>query len=311
MSKSSLSYLIQIFLFVIILTYIVDKVIYLSINQISKQVYTGQTVGKLNHYLKQKDDLNFIVFGSSRANHHIDPVKIETKSFNMGMDGTKIVYSNTLIKLLPKNKKQTVLLHISPKNSVSTNYKGEDVINLSTLFHQQDIVKNEIKKYNQNKLIQDIFWCQIYNNSALGIIKNYFIPNYNYKSYFGFDPIFVSEEQHKIFNLVLDKWEPQNCNQTFKLNQVYMSSLKELKKFCEENNKTLILYTSPIYRDDCKEDDLKLSEFLEKEGFNYWNYSDYFKNDNSLVNWKDNTHLSNIGAEIFTQEIKNRLNRMN
>ena len=64
-------------------------------------------------------------------------------------------------------------------------------------------------------------------------------------------------------------------------------------------------------KDENEEDDLKLSEFLEKEGFNYWNYSDYFKNDNSLVNWKDNTHLSNIGAEIFTQEIKNRLNRMN
>jgi len=293
------------------MTFVLDKVIYLSINKISKQVYTGQTGGKLNQYLKQNSDLNFIVFGSSRANHHIDPEKIDSKSFNMGMDGTKIVYSNTLIKLLPKNKKQTVLLHISPKNSFNSEYHGEDISKLSTLYHQNDIVRNEIKNFKQNKLIQDFFWCQIYNNSALGIIKNYFMPKYDYKTYFGFDPLIVSKEQNKIFSLVLEKWKPQNCSTNIELNPVYKSSLSDLKEFCKDNNKTLILYTSPIYRDDCKEDDIKLTEILKKEGFIYWNYSDFFKSDNSLENWKDNTHLSNIGADLFTQEIKNRINQIN
>ncbi len=43
---------------------------------------------------------------------------------------------------------------------------------------------------------------------------------------------------------------------------------------------------------------------MESKGLVYYDLTDYFKNDNSLTYWKDETHLSNIGAELFTNSLK-------
>ena len=127
MDKTSIKFLIKTLILFLLISFVVDKIIFFTLNRISDNVYSGQSVGKLNHYLKIKNELDFIVFGSSRANHHIDPNVVSENSFNMGVDGSKLSFSSTLIQVLPAKEKQLVLLHIEPENVFSSSYNGNDI----------------------------------------------------------------------------------------------------------------------------------------------------------------------------------------
>ena len=49
---------------------------------------------------------------------------------------------------------------------------------------------------------------------------------------------------------------------------------------------------------------LKLKKILKNKKIDYYDFSDLFKENNQLKFWKDSSHLSNLGAEIFTEEIE-------
>jgi hypothetical protein len=304
MTLSVLKHVAKIILLILVLSFIADKVVFYVMNKISDKVYTGQAIGKLNQYLQIKDSLDFIVYGSSRANHNINPIEISNNSFNMGVDGSKLSYSATLIQLLPKQKKQTILLQIDTENAFSKEYSGSDIQSLSSKYNRNKIIKKEIDELKQQNVLQNYYWSLSYNNSTLGILKNYVIPNYDYKSYFGYDPIFPTENQKNIFKHKLEKTKANICEDNFVLNDIYNHHLNELIQFCNNNNKTLILFTSPILNDNCKNDNIFLNKILNEKGIEYYDLTDFFKNNNELDYWKDEGHLSHKGAELFTDSIK-------
>lgn len=308
MNANRLKYLIKTLLLFLLISYVIDKIVFFALNRISDQVYSGQSIGKLNHYLKIKDDLDLIVFGSSRSNHSIDPHLISENSFNMGMDGTLVSYSLSLIKLLPKNKSQVVLLHIDPNRFFDINYDGNDIGSLLTKYNRNILIKEDILRLKQGNIIQDFYWSLSYNGYVLGILKNYFIPSYDYKKYSGYDPLYVTENQSNILKEKLLYFDEKKCNQSLIVNEIYNFSLDEIKSFCDNNNKSLILFSSPVLNDNCKDDNLKFSEIMKSKGLTHYDFTDFFESNNSLKYWKDRTHLSNKGAEIFTREMMKELN---
>ncbi|MEP5341499.1 MAG: hypothetical protein ABJL44_17345 [Algibacter sp.] len=224
------------------------------------------------------------------------------------MDGCKLAFPATLIKVLPKQKKQTIFLHIDPENAFDQKYTGTDIQFLTTKYNRNKIIKTETDKLEKNNILQNFYWCLGYNGKVLGILKNYLKPKYNYKTYFGFDPIYVSENQKKIFEKILSKEEFVNCKEKLVLNDIYENFLDELKIFCSENNKTIIIFTSPKFDDSCKNDNLEFNQILKNKGLTYYDLTDHFKDNNLNKYWKDKTHLSNIGSEILTKEVNILLN---
>ena len=310
MNSSAVKHFIKTIILILIISFVADKIVFYSLNKISDKVYAGQRIGKLNQYLQIKDNLEFIVIGSSRANHNIDPIKVSENSFNMGMDARKLAYSATLIKLLPNDKKQTILLHIDPENAFSKNYSGDDILVLASKYNRNDLIKHEIDKLKQNNLLQNFYWSIAYNNKVLAILKNYLKPKYNYKTYSGYDPIYVSENQKEIFQNILDKEEKEtsqkeiDCQKESVLNEIYSDYINELSEFCKQNNKTLIIFTSPVFNDDCIDDNIELNKILKNKNLDYYDFTDFFKKNNNLEYWNDKRHLSNKGAEIFSEKIK-------
>ncbi|SHJ38359.1 hypothetical protein SAMN04488513_104133 [Pseudozobellia thermophila] len=285
-------------------SYVVDKVVYYGIRQMESSVYTGQSVGKFNQYLSIKDSLDFIVFGSSRANHHINPSLISENGYNMGMDGQKIAFSATLCKLLPK-REQTILFHIDPENAVDDLYMAEDLSSLKSMYYKNKIVQKEMNKYKKLNPLQQIYWCISYNGILFGIIKNYLKPNYNYTTYNGYDPLQVNNSSNRNV-LKLDKKEIQvGCKKKgYTLNPIYKAYLTDLKEFSKKNKKQLIFFTSPKLFDNCKEDNLFLRKEMKKMNLIYKDFSDVLLSSTSdLSNWKDATHLSKKGAENFTNYV--------
>tara|TARA_R110000765_G_scaffold168384_3_gene273398 strand:+ start:12959 stop:13894 length:936 start_codon:yes stop_codon:yes gene_type:complete len=307
MTTNIRNYFLKVIVFILVCSYLMDKMAFVLLNSISDKVYSGQSIGKLNQFLEIKDDLDFIVVGSSRANHHVDVEKIAQKSFNMGSDGTKMAYASTLIKTLP-NKEQVILMHISPQTAFSKTYSGEDVESLKSKYNRNVSIENEINYLKKNNPFQQFYWSLGYTGSILGMIKNRFFPNYDHTTYKGYDPLTVSEGQKKTLETILNRNITKPCQEDLVLNPVYAHYLKDLKIFCKKNKKKLILFTAPIYDDTCKSDNQKLAAILQKSRIQYYDYADFFRNNNSIDYWKDQTHLSETGAQLLTTELKEKLN---
>ena len=310
MRKNQIFFVIKMVGLFLIITFAFDKIVYFSLSTISDDVYSGQSVGKVNQYLEIKDTIKVLVLGSSRANHIIDSRLLNKNSFNMGMDGTKIAFSAILAKTIKKDNKQLILFHIDPKNAFGSNYKINDVLNLKNKFHQNEVIRKEISRWDKVTFLQDFYWCLDYNGKVLGLLKNYFSPKYNSKNYYGFDPLQVTSVQRGIFKNVLKENTLSNCPDNLEVNYVYKKYLDELKlEFDTSSTKKLVFYTSPIYNDPCSKDNEKLAEIMKSNGLKYFDFSNYFGEKSSLDLWRDHTHLSSKGAKEFTLKLKEILNK--
>lgn len=304
---------LKLALIILITIFLLDKVVFFTLSSIEKKVLTGEGVGKLNHFDLVKDTTKYIVFGNSRANHHINPDVFGKSAFNIGVGGRKMAFSATLIQTLPKKKKQYVLLQIDPAYVFDSNYEGSDIDALYIKYHQNNIIKKHIDDLKRNNVFSLFFYSLDYNGMLFSIVSNRVKPKYDYKKYKGYDPIENNPQQKEMFIKRLKVINNStNCRGPYIASKLEIKYLKEIKYFCKNNNKKLILFTSPVYRDKCKEDNIAMKKLMKEFDIKYYDYTDYFSKDDDLDNWKDENHLSKKGADKFSRfiadDLKNELN---
>lgn len=302
MNSETKKILLKILILIILISYGLDKIVFFSLNKISDKVMSGQAIGKLNHFLSQKDTADFIVFGNSRANHHLDVDLFSNNGFNMGVDGIGIAYISTLINTMSVDNKQNIIVHIDTKNFFDNNYDGSDINALKTKYKRDPNITLALEKSGNLSVFQPFYNSINYNGNIIGIIKNYFKPNYDFTSYNGFDPLFVKNSEIAMRDIVLSKASiKERCPDTLIINEVALNYLKEIKSFIEKSpNKSFLFITSPIYNDYCDIDNFKLSEVMKDLGLSYWDLSNLYNQSKDNTYWKDATHMSDKGATAFS-----------
>ena len=98
---------------------------------------------------------------------------------------------------------QIILLQIDPENAFNQDYSGSDILSLNSKYNTNTIIKQDIDRLKQNNVLQNYYWSLSYNGMIPGILKNFLKPNYDYKTYNGYDPLYVSENQKEIFKRIL------------------------------------------------------------------------------------------------------------
>lgn len=307
--KNNLIYFFKIFFAILIVSVLIDKIAYYALNAISDKVYTGQGVGKLNHFLKIKDSKDLIVFGSSRANRHFEVSELSKNGFNIGMDGRKITYPAALVQTLPPHKKQVVIFNIDISYMLDKDYVGQDLDALGTKYNRNKIIRDNINRYHQDNPFQKVYWTIGYNGYIVSILYNFIFPKYDYKKYDGFDANAISQTQQQNLKKQISKAKKEICSNDLKINETTIQAFKELDVFCKKNNKTLIFVASPVFSDQCNEDNILVQKFMKKNKYLYYDYSNYFKGHNSLTYWKDLSHMSGEGAHLFSRQLAKDLNR--
>ncbi|WP_339624083.1 hypothetical protein [uncultured Winogradskyella sp.] len=306
METKTLKQLLKLIALILVLSYTIDKVAFFSLNAISDNVMSGQAIGKLNQFLKVKDTTNLLVFGNSRANHHIVVDKLNPNAYNMGINGIGIAYNSTLINTLNPKKKQTVIVHVDTKNFFNDTYDGSDIRGLKTKYNRIDKITSALNESGKISSLQNIFYTMNYNGSAVGILKNFIKPKYNHLSYNGYDPLVVSKSKTEVRDYMLKNDIAEKCTDNHKVNPTALAFLEKIESFTEEskNNKTFIFVTSPIHNDACAVDNKILADILNKKNLTFWDFTNLYKtnNDDSSL-WKDKTHMSNLGAEKFTTHL--------
>lgn len=290
----------------IVILFLLDKVVFFCLLSIENTVMCGEGVGKINQFDLVKDTTKYLVFGNSRANHHINPAVFGNSAFNIGVGGRKMAFSATLIQTLPKKKKQFVLLQIDPPYVFDTTYVGSDIDALYVKYHQNKVIKNKIDEIHRQNPFSVFFWSLDYNGLVFSILSNKFRPKYDYKKYNGYDPMENTPAEKAMFLKRLKDLPYKECNTTpSQLERMY---LKQIKDFCAQNNKVLILFTSPVYGDTCKKDNSAMAKLMKEYGLTYYDFTDYFQQDNNIDYWKDENHLSKTGADKFSLVLAKALN---
>lgn len=293
-------------IFLILISYGLDKGAYYLFNKTSDKVFSGQTIGKLNHYLKVKDTTDILVFGSSRANHHIDVARFSESSFNTGLDGVRIAYAATLIKLLPENRPQTVILHL---DGYGHDYTGEDIARLKVKYHRNELIRGEIDKIEQQTPLQNIFWCLDYNGSVCGIIKNLIHCDTDYLKCKGFFPLDVYHDTKEVMaESMLFEEDSEDCIEVTELNGLVLAYIDDVCEFCKKNNKRFLVITTPKYREKCLHELGMLQMYLNNKCVEYYDFTNLFDHNYPLGYWKDQTHLSALGAAVFTEHLRATIN---
>jgi len=293
---------------IVVVLFILDKVVFFILLSIDKKVLTGEGVGKLNHFNLVKDTTEYVVFGNSRANHHVNPEVFGKSSFNIGVGGRKMAFSATLIQTLPKQKKQYVLLQIDPVYVFDTKYDGSDIDALYVKYHQNKIIKHKIDDLNRNNDFSSFFWSLDYNGMLFSLFLNRFKPKYDYRTHKGYDPIENTPQQKEMFLKRLKKIDKNRIYpNSYRASKLEIKYLNEIKVFCTKNNKVLVLFTSPVYKDNCKTDNLEMKKLMLEFGLKYYDFTDYFSNNKDIDIWKDESHLSKKGADVFSVYIGNFL----
>lgn len=99
----------------------IDRGLGLVLSEAASRLVTGEQVGRINHALAQKD-AQIVVFGSSRAAHHIDPAILREdlglSAFNAGAPGQSIRYARALEALLLERgtRARLFVLHVLPRH---------------------------------------------------------------------------------------------------------------------------------------------------------------------------------------------------
>ena len=240
--------------------------------------------------LKEKDSLNYAVFGSSRVLHNIDINLIEQetakKGFNFGIPGSSVFEIKLSVQQVIK-RKITKNIYIQIDYIWNEFYSGgECTVDWLTYINENDIwnefqkIDNNNDKYYLYRKIPFLRYCKY--GSKLGFrellisLSNKEMTVINNK---GFVPLFGKLKNNKKPMSYILKEEPN-------------PHLQDIIKLCKKENVNLFFFTSPIY--NFKGNNKVLKESLP-------NYKDFSNAIPDSKYYQDNTHLNNEGSFNFTK----------
>ena len=247
-------------------------------------------------YICHKTSEDILVFGSSRAIHHYNPVIIEDSLgmsvYNCGRDGNGIILLYGWYKVLKEHYNPRVILYdITPDFDLRENDNATYLSSLRYFYNEASVdsifwsvdrterYKMQVKSYR-------------YNSSFLQIVMDNIKPMHSDVK--GYRPLYGEMD-----------YEPavSEARGNYKYDSLKLYYLERLINDCKRAGTRLIFLVSPMYRnsDDevlaplfalCQQYDIPLVNHYVDANFN--SKKQYFK---------DRVHLNEPGANLYTKTV--------
>ncbi len=298
-------FLVKAFVFLVIL-FILD----FSIGSILRYFYFKQDSGLLYRttYSLDSTSADFLIFGSSTANHHYDPYVFEKRMkmsvYNTGRDANTIFYNFAVF--------QSILKRYTPKIAILDFNVGEarefprDYDRLSSLlpYYKSHKELHSIIKlkgpFEKLKLISKIY---PYNSLLFTIL----VGNTEYNK----SRDYISDEKGFIpLNHIWNrKITADNSPENYKLDGTKIKVLESFVRECKKNNIQLYICISPrfksytgkdpsveVVKDIAKESNISFYDYSKDSLF--WNHPEFFA---------DEMHLNLTGASLFSNKVIDKI----
>ena len=239
--------------------------------------------------LKNKNSLDYAVFGSSRVLHNIniDLIEKETgkKGFNFGVPGSSVFEIKLSVQqIIKRNITKNIYVQIDYIwNELESG--GDCTVDWLTYINENDIW-NEFEKIDKDN--QFVFYKRIP-----------FLRYCEYGAKLGFRELMMSALNRKLKTInnkgyvpLFGKLNNPESAMTYTLNEAFNPHVKSIIELCKKENINLYFFTSPMYN-------FKGNNKILKE--NLPNYIDF---SNAITNpafYQDNSHLNHEGSDAFSQ----------
>lgn len=245
-------------------------------------------------YVSKPKKIDVVILGSSRAeNHLVSQMFIDKglKTFNYGMQGSKLFESDLILKVLLERKNiiKNVIVQVDLNLESGLNtYSEANTLKFMPYLYDSQSIENQLKELPDYKL-------------------EYYIPFYRYIKYetkIGFREVLFSSIHKKSKELSYGGYSALSLSSGEKLNSD-LSKIspcrnlyyEEIRQICKSNNINFIAIMTPM----CK--NTKGLDYFEKVKKIYpeiHNYQDVVKEDQYFFSCG---HMNDAGARIFTTRI--------
>lgn len=255
---------------------------------------------RLTHGIERVED-DIIILGSSRAYHHYIPSMIEDSlgmsCYNLGFDGQNIYFHYALFNsMLARYTPKLVVLDLIPSDFAHT--PGRDMETIADLYpyYQRNGGVDEIVR------LPDFNWLTLqlsllkYNSRVYGIMERLLIGNEKQTDHLkGYAPLAGNILPENLRKSVSRNKAEGKAPEYDKTKIEYLSKLISL---CESRGIILLAFVSPYWQSDSH--DFAIDTLFINHSVPLFDYSDdkHFVLNNYL--FKDNTHLNNEGAKLYT-----------
>lgn len=286
---------------IVIGIFVLDRSLYWILSSVEAKIISGQSVGKVNRLLATNDQLDLVVFGNSRANHHVVNSEFSKNSYNVGMDGTGPKTAAILVQTLA-NREQLLLFHIDYFELFSDRYTGKDSLRLINKLNVIENLGKELLELDPSKVyLSRIFKLSVYQGKVLGILYRAF-SGQKQDDHLGFEPLESSTGTKREGSV--ERQEPNVRQQeNHELNELTNKALESVVRFARESQKTLMFFTSPSRSALTDIQRKQIEQYFTRIGAPYRDFSTSMT-DSAPDEWKDGSHLAEKGAQRFTIVLK-------
>lgn len=159
--------------------FVMDRICGSALYGLQSQIQTGE-MGRVAQLIAHKD-ADVVIFGSSRAKHHIDPALLESVSrqtvFNAGWDGQGIFYHRFMQQVLLSNGTQakTFILQVDPQDLARSN-ASRVVSALSPFVDASPETSDIFQQCDDRAVVKQHSQCWRFNSLVGPLVLNWLNP---------------------------------------------------------------------------------------------------------------------------------------
>lgn len=309
-----ISFLVAMF---VVTVFCIDRIFsFVYTKYIFRYTLSGESGGSLNYLLNRKRQSEFLILGSSRAKHHLDPSCLSNlyngNGYNAGINGVgKMVYNEVLLDIIVGNRLIPKMVVLQTDAYLFTNENDgnlqSELIPLYPFLNTSIAMQNYMGWRERVKLSLNSYQ---YNGKVLNIAYNY-LKRSQVRDNNGFAGLLGSMRE-----VAAGKQKSVRKIETATFSEIKVNALRNTVALCKKNNIRLAVVLMPFYGDKGPHFDLnkKFLQMLNEQGI--MEIVD-FSSVNSIPElaparfWKDGAHLNEEGARILSKAVNNRLGSRN
>jgi hypothetical protein len=281
----------------IVIIYILNIAFYSAISKSYFHLIGGNSGSQINFTIKQKHDV--FIFGASRAMHHYNPIIIKEKLnlsvFNAGDDGKNSTYQLGLLAMLLKHHEPKVIVY---EVGDLTKSLDKGTVDLFPYYYKDNDVKHLLIQRDKYCRIKISFRAYAYNQKIFTILSDYLRKKKPVIG--GYHPLYGNISPDEIKSMTDDKKTPIDFGN---LDLFAVKNFESFAQLCMVNNVKLIYVYSPTYTGSKPSGETIIKSIAEKYKIQYYSYSSDKRFYRNSELFKDNVHLNDKGASLFSQDL--------
>lgn len=293
-------YLIKIALFFVAIA-VVDFIFGIACQYMNDHSKGGGI--KSRYYVCKEANEEVLVFGSSRAKHHYVPDIIKDSlgiaCYNTGEDGNGIIFCYGILKMVTQRYAPKLIIYDLSEFDIyqDDNEKYLDLLKPYYFEPGIDEVFWTIEPQNRLLMYSNLYR---FNSNCLSILGNYLYPLAYYPS--GYAPHFFTMEEPKTVNMKL-----KSAN----IDTLKLSFFEKFIALAKDKNIKMVCCISPFYKSTGDAISYSsLQKIMLREEIPLFNFSHIPEISENYRLFKDQSHMNNEGAQLYTSILVSKIKYM-